>query len=107
MAIRLTSGVYAKPLPIQRSSDLLVVAGEIIGAALMAAGPAVALCCAGVEASTGYEMARTEAERRTGHCRRVGRMGAVRACAWAGHRNGQRRRRAQEGGGGADQRAVR
>jgi len=30
-----------------------VVAGELVGATLMAAGPAVALCCAGVEASRG------------------------------------------------------
>ena len=77
-----------------------MVAGELVGAALMAAGPAVALCCAGVEASTGDGMARTGVERRAGHCRRVGRMGAVRACAWARHRNGRLRRRAQEGGGG-------
>ena len=62
-----------------------MVACELVGAALMAAGPAVALCCAGVEASTGDEMARTEAERRGRVVRvgarveRVGRPG-VRAC---------------------------
>ena len=53
-----------------------MVDGELVGVALMAAGPAVALCCTGVEASIGDGMARAEAERRAGHPGRVVRVGA-------------------------------